>query len=168
MKIFILLIIILSSGCTYSQQSDELINEIDAKLTNGKTSLSSVLSDTALMFLHSKTAFRDVIKKHAKAEGITILSNTEPGKKILVKGKIETSDGKPVTDALVYVYQTSDKGWYSDTAAHILQNEGDMQHARLFGYLKTNDKGEFEYNTIQPKGYPNSDLPAHSYCCLER
>lgn len=66
-----------------------------------------------------------------------------------------------LNDALVYFYHTSDKGWYSDTAPHILMNEGDMGHARLFGYLKTDSKGQFEFETIRPKGYPNSDLPAH-------
>ena len=40
-------------------------------------------------------------------------------------------------------------------------NEGDNGHARLFAYLKTNDQGEFEVSTILPKGYPDSDLPAH-------
>jgi protocatechuate 3,4-dioxygenase beta subunit len=43
----------------------------------------------------------------------------------------------------------------------VLQNEGDMRHARLFGYLKTDSDGKFEFETIQPRGYPNSDLPAH-------
>ncbi|MEP6595061.1 MAG: hypothetical protein ABJA71_03900 [Ginsengibacter sp.] len=52
-------------------------------------------------------------------------------------------------------------GWYSDTAAHVSMFEGDTRHARLFAYLKTNGKGQFEFETIQPRGYPNSDLPAH-------
>jgi protocatechuate 3,4-dioxygenase beta subunit len=86
---------------------------------------------------------------------------TEPGKKITVKGLIQNSEGNPFNNGLVYLYHTSDKGWYADTSAHISAFEGDTRHARLFAYLKTDDKGHFEFETIQPKGYPNSDLPAH-------
>jgi protocatechuate 3,4-dioxygenase beta subunit len=39
--------------------------------------------------------------------------------------------------------------------------EGDRKHSRLFGYLKTDNKGRFELRTIRPAGYPNTDLPAH-------
>jgi protocatechuate 3,4-dioxygenase beta subunit len=40
-------------------------------------------------------------------------------------------------------------------------NEGDMRHARLFGYVRTDKDGKFELHTIKPSGYPQSDLPAH-------
>ena len=36
-----------------------------------------------------------------------------------------------------------------------------MGHARLFGYLKTDSRGGFEFETIQPRGYPGSDFPGH-------
>jgi protocatechuate 3,4-dioxygenase beta subunit len=162
----IAVIILICTGCLYSQQNEPVISKIDEQLAKGEISLSSILSDAAYMPLHSKTAFREVIKKHAKAGKLVMISKNEPGKKITVKGMIKTRDGKAATGALVYVYQTSDKGWYSDTAAHILQNEGDMLHARLFGYFKTGTAGQFEFETIQPKGYPNSDLPAHIHIAV--
>lgn len=90
-----------------------------------------------------------------------MVTPAEPGKKITVKGALKTADGKPIDDALVYLYHTSDKGWYSDTGAHIQTREGDVRHARLFCYVKTDQQGSFEIETIQPRGYPNSDLPAH-------
>ena len=157
----ILVILLLSPACLFSQDTNKLLAEIDAKLAKGQTNISAVLSDPGYMPLHSQTAFRQIIKKHAKAGKLKIITDTEPGKKITVKGKIESSNGKPLNDALVYFYHTSDKGWYSDTAAHILVREGDMGHARLFGYLKTDSKGQFEFETIQAKGYPRSDFPAH-------
>jgi protocatechuate 3,4-dioxygenase beta subunit len=40
-------------------------------------------------------------------------------------------------------------------------NSGDMLHARLFGYVRTDKDGKFELHTIKPSGYPQSDLPAH-------
>jgi protocatechuate 3,4-dioxygenase beta subunit len=63
------------------------------------------------MPLHSQTAFREIIKHHATAGKLTIVTASEPGKKIKVKAVIKNQDGAPVNDALVYVYQTSDKGW---------------------------------------------------------
>ena len=113
------------------------------------------------MYLHSLAPFRDLIAKYAKSEKVTMVTPTEPGKKITVKAVLKTADGKLVNDALVYLYHTSGKGWYSDTGAHILTREGDVRHARLFCYVKTDQQGRFEIETIQPRGYPNSDLPAH-------
>jgi len=158
---FILFIILLTPVCLFCQDNNKVLSEIDSQLAKGQTSTSAVLSDPNYMFLHSQTSFRQVIKKHAKPGKVTIVTDAEPGRKITVKGTIRTGNNKMLNDALVYFYHTSDKGWYSDTAPHILMNEGDMGHARLFGYLKTDSKGQFEFETIRPKGYPSSDLPAH-------
>lgn len=113
------------------------------------------------MKLHSLPVFREIIKQNSKAEKINIAAPNEPGKRITVKAIINNYEGKPLANRTIYFYQTSSAGWYSDTAPHILKNEGDRLHARLFGYVKTDDKGFFEFETIQPHGYPNSNLPAH-------
>jgi len=68
---------------------------------------------------------------------------------------------------LVYLYQTDAKGWYAADAPHILVNEGDMRHARLFGYVKTDKNGRFELHTVKPSGYPQSDLPAHIHVHID-
>ena len=67
----------------------------------------------------------------------------------------------PAKDALVYVYQTSAKGWYSARAPHLSGNGGDQGHARLFGYVVADERGRFEVRTIHPQGYPGTELPAH-------
>jgi protocatechuate 3,4-dioxygenase beta subunit len=72
-----------------------------------------------------------------------------------------------VKNAVVYAYHTSAQGWYSDRAAHIEAHEGDRKHARLFGYLTTDDEGKFELQTIRPAGYPDTDLPAHIHVEVE-
>ena len=61
----------------------------------------------------------------------------------------------------LYMFITDNKGWYSDTAGHVSGMGGDRGHARLFGYFKTNNDGTFEFHTIHPQGYPNSNLPQH-------
>lgn len=144
-----------------AQANTQLINDINNKLTKSQVTISEILSDTSLMFLHSLKPFRETIKQNATAEKIRIINEREPGTRITVKGIIVLADGQPLGNVLVYVYQTSSEGWYSDTAPHVLQNEGDRKHARLFGYFKTNPAGEFEFETVKPQGYPHSDLPAH-------
>ena len=82
-------------------------------------------------------------------------------------GTIKNTDGKPIADAFVYLYHTDARGWYAADAPHVSMNEGDMRHARLFGYVKTDKDGKFELHTIKPSGYPQSDLPAHIHVHIE-
>lgn len=163
MKKILLYTLLFTAVClpTSGQDKYNLVNEINNSLVSNQTTVSKVLTDTQYMKLHSLTVFREVIKQNAKAEKIDIAAKTEPGTRITVKGTIVNYEGKPLGGRVIYVYQTSSVGWYSDTAPHILKNEGDRLHARLFGYFKTNEKGGFEFETIKPHGYPNSSLPAH-------
>ncbi|MBI3447395.1 MAG: hypothetical protein HY049_00535 [Acidobacteria bacterium] len=119
------------------------------------------LADPHYMPAHEYPRFRQAIKDHAKPGKLTIVVPDEPGETLTVIATVESASGSPVKDALVYVYQTSAKGWYSDRAPHYAANSGDQKHARLFGYLKTDERGAFELRTIHPQGYPKSDLPAH-------
>jgi protocatechuate 3,4-dioxygenase beta subunit len=160
-KNFLLLVTGLLPLIVISQDIGSVIKDIDLQLKNGKTSITKILSSDSLMYLHSLTPFREVIKANARAEKIVIVTDKEPGTRVTIKGSVVDKNGIPQKNLLVYFYQTSDKGWYSDTGAHILMNSGDINHARLFGYLKTGPQGEFSFETIKPKGYPRSDLAAH-------
>lgn len=161
-----LVLVLLVSLPACAQNSTPTLQQLDVDLQSKKKTVNEVLADNAFMQFHSQTAFRDLIKKHASAGKVIMVTPSEPGKKITVKCKVTGSTGLPVAGALLYAYQTSAKGWYSDTAAHILMNEGDMRHARLFGYVYTDQNGEFELVTIQPAGYPKSDLPAHIHIAM--
>jgi len=150
----------IAAGCQTPQQS-QTINTLNEKLKNGALSITQVLTDPQWMPLHSQPAFREVIKQNAKAEMIKLTPPGEPGFNITVEGTVTDRRGKPMSDLLVYFYQTSAKGWYADTAAHIMASGSDYGHARLFGYIKTDREGKFAFETIRPEGYPQSDLPAH-------
>ena len=141
--------------------NNSLIKEAETKLQNKTATVSQILTDKKYDVLHPETSFREIIKKYCKAEIISIVTDTIPGRKIKVFGWIKNAEGKPVADALVYLYHTDSRGWYAADAPHVLMNEGDMRHARLFGYVRTDKDGRFELHTIKPKGYPQSDLPAH-------
>lgn len=148
------------SACA-QQDNNKLLEEAKASLKTNKAKVSEILTDKKYLPVHHQDDFRNLIKEHANTEILKIATNDEPGKKIRVLGKIQDKNGNPVSDALVYMYQTDSKGWYSATSPHVGGSEGDMRQARLFGYVRTGKEGQFELHTVKPSGYPQSDLPAH-------
>ena len=157
----LLLITAFSNPIFCQLNKDALIKEAEDKLKTNKATISQILTDKKYDAVHPETSFRKIIEKNCKAEPISIASDTIPGKKIKVIGTVKDNEGKPVAGALVYLYHTDARGWYAADAPHVLMNEGDIRHARLFGYVKTDKTGQFELQTIKPSGYPKSDLPAH-------
>jgi protocatechuate 3,4-dioxygenase beta subunit len=151
-----------------SQDTSLVIKQLATALRDKKITVNIVLTAEKYMHLHSNPAFRMLMKEFAPTGKITIVTKEEPGKRIKVRCSVLDSLARPFSNALVYIYQTSAKGWYADTAAHILTYEGDMRHARLFGYVITDKDGNFEVETIQPSGYPKSDLPAHIHISIWR
>ena len=145
------------------QETDAVTKLIDsavAALRAGK-SVSDILTDPAFLPAHEWPRFRKLIRESANSSHATIVTPNEPGEPLAVSARVVDREDRPLAGALVYVYQTSLKGWYSDRAAHYSANEGDRKFARLFGYLITDSRGAFTLRTIRPAGYPDSDLPAH-------
>jgi protocatechuate 3,4-dioxygenase beta subunit len=163
----ILLCIAFSNASFCQVNKETLIKEVEEKLKTNKATISQILTDKKYDTVHPETSFRELIKKYCKAEVISIATDTIPGRKIKVIGTIKNTDGKPIADALVYLYHTDARGWYAADAPHVSMNEGDMRHARLFGYVKTGNDGKFELHTIKPSGYPQSDLPAHIHVHID-
>ncbi len=164
MKAFFLtvfLVAITMRSLLAQEDSITLLKEAESKFKNSSSTASGILSDKKYLLLHPQAAFREMIKKNASTETLIITTGDEPGKKIKVIGTIKNKDDQPIVNALVYLYQTDSRGWYAADAPHVLMNEGDYRHARLFGYVKTDKNGKFELHTVKPAGYPQSDLPAH-------
>jgi protocatechuate 3,4-dioxygenase beta subunit len=148
-------------------QIKTLIEKADSGLRSGKA-ITDILVDPDYLPAHEWPRFRKLIRESANTSRVTMVYPDEPGVPLVVAGTVRDQDGKVCPGRLLYAYQTSAKGWYSDRAAHVAANEGDRKHARLFGYLKTDEAGQFELTTIRPAGYPNSDLPAHIHIEVER
>jgi protocatechuate 3,4-dioxygenase beta subunit/tetratricopeptide (TPR) repeat protein len=144
-----------------------LIDEAAAALRSGK-STSDILTNSAFLPAHEWPRFRKLIRQYGKSSRAAITPPQEEGEPLIVSGRVLDKAGQPVKNAVIYVYHTSARGWYSDRAAHIEAHEGDRKHARLFGYLTTDDEGNFKLQTIRPAGYPDSDLPAHIHVEVER
>lgn len=145
------------------QDSTKLLLLASQELENG-FSTSTVLSDTIFMAIHPNSSFRQLIRKYSTADLLTIASPTEPGEKIIVNGYVKNIQGEPIMNAMVYCYQTDDRGFYAMEGTHVPGNQGDRLHARLFGYVKTDVNGRFVLHTIHPRGYPKSELPSHIHC----
>ncbi len=98
---------------------------------------------------------------------IKIVADTATGQRIIIRGIVYQSDGKtPAANVQMYFYQTDNSGRYSKHG-----NEDRKSFAWWHGYtrefLKTNDKGEYEINTIKPTPYPARTEPAHIHCIVK-
>ena len=161
MKVFLLLVFLSAASCLRAQpDTTTLLKEVETRLNAG-SHVSQILTEKKYSAIHPDTRFRELINKNSNDKILVIAPEDEPGKKIKVIGTVKNGSGQIVADALVYLYQTDSRGWYSADAPHVQMYEGDMRHARLFGYVKTNKQGQFELHTVKPSGYPQSDLPAH-------
>lgn len=161
--LFLFLLLQAGWSCLPAQTTDEkgLIREAETLLSQSSATVSTILTDPRFLPVHPADAFRNLIRQHSQAAPLAITTAEEPGRKIRVSCMVTGKDGKPLADALVYLYQTDAKGWYSASSPHVGGSEGDMRQARLFGYVKTDSSGRFELHTVKPAGYPQSDLPAH-------
>jgi protocatechuate 3,4-dioxygenase beta subunit len=147
-------------------EAKKRIDEAEATLRAGK-STTEILTDPSFLPAHEWPRFRKLIRQSALSSRATLVTPTEPGMRMVVVGRVVDRAGQPMRGALIYVYHTSAKGWYSDRAAHFAAHEGDRRHARLFGYMRTDADGRYELHTIRPAGYPDADLPAHIHVEIE-
>src|SRR5882672_4885130 len=156
------------AGNSFAQSNDtsSSLQQI-REILQGNNNVEQILTDNQWMFLHATTEFRQLIKGFAKSSRLIMTTRSETGEKITVNGFVKDEKNQPVSNAIVYVYHTDNRGFYAFDTTHVLGNEGDRRHARLFGYLKTDKEGRFILQTIHPKGYPKSSLPSHIHCEIE-
>jgi protocatechuate 3,4-dioxygenase beta subunit len=79
----------------------------------------------------------------------------EPGEPLTVSGVVVGSDGAPVPDASIYVYQTDREGYYGVKPA------SDSNNPRLKLFLRSDAKGAWSFTTVKPGSYPATRNPAH-------
>lgn len=148
-------------------RSNDALDALEKAMTAGCCP-TRALTESDLMPLHAETRFRELIKKHARQSVISMVPADEPGQKLTVTGQLIRRAGVPVADALIYVYQTDHRGYYHPDKAFWGDGfGGDQNHARLFGYLKSDAEGRFEIRTIRPAGYPETEMPQHIHVEIE-
>jgi len=103
------------------------------------------------------------------SSSITLVSDSEPGQRLTIHGRVAGENGQPVAGARLHVYQTDASGRYTPGKPM------DEPHARLAGWLQTDKDGKFELHTIRPGGYPKAvrlgnrerKIPAHIHIDVE-
>jgi protocatechuate 3,4-dioxygenase beta subunit len=70
-----------------------------------------------------------------------------PGTPAVVHGRVLTTDGAPVTDAVLDVWQTAENGMYSG-------QDTQQPHSNLRGRYRTDAEGRYAITTILPVSYP--------------
>ncbi len=100
------------------------------------------------------------LKKYAFGSSLSISS---AGKHILIKGRVLDEKGKPIPNALIHVFHADNNGYYAPTdAANNSMAENDP---RLFGFLRTDNLGNYELKTVRPASYPKQyngrTIPQH-------
>ena len=88
----------------------------------------------------------------------TIVNASEPGEPMIISGTIFKKDGRtPAAGVIFYVYHTDNKGYYSPSA----NQTGAKRHGHLRGWIRTGADGHYQFRTIRPAAYPNTNIPAH-------
>ena len=89
----------------------------------------------------------------------TLPGFNKPGPKMMISGIIYQADGKtPAKNVVLYIYHTDQDGNYSNK-----KNEKGWasRHGYIRGWMKTNEKGQYKFYTLQPASYPNSNAVKH-------
>ncbi len=79
---------------------------------------------------------------------------SDKGERILINGTVYGPDGRsPVADTLIYLYHTDIYGIYGRNAEH--------KHGRYRGWMLTDERGRYEFESIMPASYPDSTIAKH-------
>ena len=96
---------------------------------------------------------------------ITLADKNEPGERLLLQGTVYAPDGvTPVPGVLLYLYHTNDAGRYAQRGG---ESGNGRRHGYLRGWLISDDKGNFEVQTILPGYYPNRSSPRHIHMTVK-
>lgn len=72
----------------------------------------------------------------------------QKGEKMVVCGRILDTEGRPIADAVIDVWQANDEGFYD------VQQKGIQPEFNLRGVFRTGPDGEYWFRAVKPKYYP--------------
>jgi protocatechuate 3,4-dioxygenase beta subunit len=103
----------------------------------------------------------DEVKNKKLTHISQIAPDSAPGERIQISGVVYKVDGKtPAAGLKMYFYHTNSYGKYAKHGTEDKTSHA-WWHGYCRGWLQTNDKGEYQINTIKPAPYPGGNEPAH-------
>ncbi|MCK3777219.1 intradiol ring-cleavage dioxygenase [Ensifer sesbaniae] len=72
----------------------------------------------------------------------------QKGEEMVVGGRILDTEGRPIANALIDVWQANDEGFYD------VQQKGIQPEFNLRGVFRTGPDGEYRFRAVKPKYYP--------------
>lgn len=75
------------------------------------------------------------------------LANGAPGEPCFVEGRVSSTNGEPIPNAHIEVWQADDEGLYD------VQRE-ELSEAQGRGHLYADEEGQFHFRTVRPEPYP--------------
>ncbi|HZH33033.1 MAG TPA: hypothetical protein VEY11_19865 [Pyrinomonadaceae bacterium] len=94
-----------------------------------------------------------------------IAASSEPGEPLEASGVIYRRDGRtPAPGVILYAYHTDARGIYPPAPGATGMAR---RHGRLRGWVETNERGEYKFNTVKPAPYPGRDTPAHIHLIVK-
>lgn len=75
----------------------------------------------------------------------------QKGEDMVISGRILDTDGKPIKDAVIDVWQANDEGFYD------VQQKGIQPDFNLRGVFRTGPDGSYWFRAVKPKYYPIPD-----------
>lgn len=139
---------------------ESVLAMLEASLRAGILRGGTLLSDPAYFPLHENPQFRDLIRRYSHSSEIVMVTDDEPGERLLVTGTVRDDQGQPVPRAIIYAFHTDLNGNYSSSGGNV-GSMGDSLNPRLFGYVRSGEDGRFTIRTIRPGQYPGNGPPAH-------
>jgi protocatechuate 3,4-dioxygenase, beta subunit len=90
-----------------------------------------------------------------------IAPDTATDRRLQIAGVVYESDGRtPARNVLMYFYHTNAAGRYAKLGIEARTSHA-WWHGYCRGWLKTDQQGRYQINTIRPGAYPNERIPAH-------
>jgi protocatechuate 3,4-dioxygenase, beta subunit len=89
----------------------------------------------------------------------------EPGEPLTLSGRVFKTDGKtPAPGVVVYIHHTNTTGTYPKRGD---ETGWGRRHGYLRAWAVTNERGEYQFDTIRPGIYPNRGAPAHIHLIIK-
>lgn len=95
----------------------------------------------------------------------TIPPPDEPGERLILTGTVYQTDGKtPAANVVIYAYHTNEKGVYPTRGD---ETGWARRHGYLRGWVKTDETGRYQFDTIRPAQYPVGTIEAHIHMTVK-